>query len=87
MNSQGMAFKIPIYVYILGFELLPSIYAIAVPEMCHVFPKKILAIHTEKLKAQENNGWDVLSSLFTRIVLVAFWGKKCQSIYNRKNVL
>lgn len=40
MNSQGMAFKIPIYVYILGFELLPSIDAIAVPEMCHVFPEK-----------------------------------------------
>ena len=50
--------------------------------MCPFFSsKKNLAIHTEWLKAQNNNEWGVLGSPFTRLVLVAFGSKKCQTIY------
>lgn len=41
-------------------------------------------IHTEQLKAQENNERDVLSFPFIRLVAAVFQGKRCQNIYTRK---
>lgn len=73
------------YLYMHMFWVLPY-YPLIIQQQyfkCHFFLKKNLAIHTEKLKAQENNGWDVLNFPFTRQVVVVFQGKRRQSIYSR----